>query len=116
MSFEKCCNFYQNNFKFCAVKENYFNVPFNTFRDKGYQIVEQIGGFAKNVLEKLKLSIYLAKRPGLSYHQKKKVCIQSSIVKNVLKFQIDLKKVLRKRTCSEAKSRKIWFNERKITG
>ena len=23
MSFEKCCNFYPNNFKFCAVKKNY---------------------------------------------------------------------------------------------
>ena len=24
MSFEKCCNFYPNKFKFCAVKKNYF--------------------------------------------------------------------------------------------
>ena len=31
------------------------NVPFNTFRDKGYQIVEQIRGFAKNVLEKIEI-------------------------------------------------------------
>ena len=23
MSFEKCCNFYPNNFRFCAVKKNY---------------------------------------------------------------------------------------------
>ena len=30
--------------------------------------------------------MYLTKRPGLIYHQKKKVCIQSSIVKNVLKI------------------------------
>ena len=26
MSFEKCCNFYPNNFKFCAVKKNYIKL------------------------------------------------------------------------------------------
>ena len=26
MSFEKCCNFYPNSFKFCAVKKNYSGI------------------------------------------------------------------------------------------
>ena len=28
-SFERCCNFYRNNFKFCAVKKKkkYFSIP-----------------------------------------------------------------------------------------
>ena len=46
-----------------------FNVPFNTFRNKYHQIVEQIRGIAK---KKVKLLMYLTKKLGLSYHQKKK--------------------------------------------
>ena len=26
MSFEKCCDFYPNNFKFCSVKKNYIYI------------------------------------------------------------------------------------------
>ena len=48
-----------------------FNVPFNTFRDKYHQIVEQIRGIAKKK-KKVRLLMYLTKKPGLSYHQQKK--------------------------------------------
>ena len=89
-----------------------FNVPFNTFRNKYHQIVEQIWGIAK---KKVKLLMYLTKKPGLSYHQKKKFAFDPPLSRMSWNLRIHLSKIPYKRTSSETKSRTIQFNERKST-
>ena len=60
-----------------------FNVPFNTFRNKYHQIVEQIRGIAK---KKSEIVNVFDQKTWSQLSPEKKVCIRSSIVKNVLKF------------------------------
>ena len=89
-----------------------FNVLFNSFREKQHQIAKQLRGIAKkSVLEKNEIFNVFDQRPGLSYHQKKKLHLIVDCQECLKKLEIHLSEVPCKRTSSETKSRKIRFNE-----